>query len=85
MLTAPAEVCSRCARPHELFRLSQVFSVLGLVQQGLGVSVSVRLALPEQWQGVVFKSFEPKATLHRQKAMASAPPKSKRARVEVGR
>jgi DNA-binding transcriptional LysR family regulator len=49
------------ARPHELFRLPQVFSVLGLVQQGLGVSVSVRLALPEQWPGVVFKSFEPKA------------------------
>lgn len=49
------------ARPHELFRLPQVISVLGLVQQGLGVSVNVRLALPDRWPGVVFKSFDPLA------------------------
>jgi DNA-binding transcriptional LysR family regulator len=45
--------------PHEVFRLPQIISVLGLVQQGLGVSVSVRLALPERWPGVVYRPFKP--------------------------
>jgi DNA-binding transcriptional LysR family regulator len=49
------------ARPRELFRLPQVLSVLGLVEQGLGLSVSVRLALPERWPGVVYRSFKPSA------------------------
>jgi DNA-binding transcriptional LysR family regulator len=52
------------ARPRELFRLPQVLSVLGLVQQGLGLSVSVRLALPDAWPGVVYRPFRPVATRH---------------------
>ncbi|RZA16093.1 MAG: LysR family transcriptional regulator, partial [Lysobacteraceae bacterium] len=47
------------ARPLELFRLPQVLSVLGLVQQGLGVSVSVRMALPDSWPGVVYRPLRP--------------------------
>lgn len=52
------------ARPRELFRLPQVLSVLGLVQQGLGVSVSVRLALPDAWPGVVYRPFQPATARH---------------------
>lgn len=52
------------AQPRELFRLPQVLSVLGLVQQGLGVSVSVRLALPDAWPGVVYRPFRPAAPRH---------------------
>jgi DNA-binding transcriptional LysR family regulator len=52
------------AQPHELFKLPQVLSVLGLVQQGLGVSVSVRLALPDEWPGVVYRPFEPAVDRH---------------------
>ena len=52
------------AVPHELFRLPQVLSVLGLVEQGLGISVSVRLALPDKWPGVVYRPFRPAATRH---------------------
>ncbi|WP_235533522.1 MULTISPECIES: LysR family transcriptional regulator [unclassified Roseateles] len=47
------------ARPLELFRLPQVLSVLGLVQQGLGVSVSVRMALPDAWPGVTYRPLRP--------------------------
>ncbi|WP_363324835.1 LysR family transcriptional regulator substrate-binding protein [Eleftheria terrae] len=52
------------AEPVELFRLPQVLSVLGLVQQGLGVSVSVRLALPDVWPGVVYRPLRPAAARH---------------------
>lgn len=52
------------AVPHELFRLPQVLSVLGLVEQGLGISVSVRLALPDKWPGVVYRPFRPAAARH---------------------
>jgi DNA-binding transcriptional LysR family regulator len=52
------------AQPRELFRLPQVLSVLGLVQEGLGVSVSVRLALPDSWPGVVYCPFQPVAARH---------------------
>lgn len=33
--------------------------MLGLVQQGLGVSVSVRMALPDSWPGVVYRPLRP--------------------------
>lgn len=56
------------AEPHELFRLPQVLSVLGLVEQGLGVSLSVRLALPDHWPGVVYRSLAP--AVSRQVALA---------------
>lgn len=56
------------AQPLELFRMPQVMSVLGLVAQGLGVSVSVRLALPDAWPGVVYRPLLPAAT--RQVALA---------------
>lgn len=52
------------AQPRELFRLPQVLSMLGLVQQGLGLSVSVRLALPAAWPGVVYRPFRPAAARH---------------------
>lgn len=47
------------AVPRELFRLPQVMSVLGLVEQGLGISISVRLALPDSWPGVVYRPLQP--------------------------
>ncbi len=52
------------AQPRELFRLPQVLSMLGLVEQGLGVSVSVRLALPAAWPGVVYRPFGPAVPRH---------------------
>jgi DNA-binding transcriptional LysR family regulator len=52
------------AQPLELFRMPQVMSVLGLVAQGLGVSVSVRLALPDTWPGVVYRPFQPAVERH---------------------
>lgn len=52
------------AQPRELFRLPQVLSMLGLVQQGLGVSVSVRMALPATWPGVVYRPFRPSVARH---------------------
>ena len=52
------------AAPRELFRLPQVLSVLGLVQQGLGVSVSVGLALPDTWPGVVYRPLQPRVARH---------------------
>lgn len=52
------------AQPRELFRLPQVLSMLGLVQQGLGVSVSVRMALPATWPGVVYRPFRPAVARH---------------------
>ncbi|HEX5684905.1 MAG TPA: LysR family transcriptional regulator [Ideonella sp.] len=52
------------AQPLELFRMPQVISVLGLVAQGLGVSVSVRLALPDAWPGVVYRPFLPTVERH---------------------
>jgi len=52
------------AQPLELFRMPQVMSVLGLVAQGLGVSVSVRLALPDAWPGVAYRPFLPAVERH---------------------
>lgn len=52
------------AQPRELFRLPQVLSVLGLVQEGMGISVSVRLALPDAWPGVVYRPLAPAARRH---------------------
>lgn len=52
------------AQPRELFSLPQVLSMLGLVEQGLGVSVSVRLALPAAWPGVVYRPFIPAVARH---------------------
>lgn len=48
-------------RPRVLYRLSQVVSVLGLVQRGLGVSIAARLVLPEQYPGVVYRPLHPPA------------------------
>lgn len=52
------------AQPRELFRLPQVLSMLGLVEQGLGLSVSVRMALPAAWPGVVYRPLRPAAARH---------------------
>jgi DNA-binding transcriptional LysR family regulator len=52
------------AQPLDLFRMPQVMSVLGLVAQGLGVSVSVRLALPDAWPGVAYRPFLPAVERH---------------------
>jgi DNA-binding transcriptional LysR family regulator len=52
------------AKPHEVYRMPQVLSVLGLVQQGLGVSISVELAIPDTWPGVVFRPLDPPARRH---------------------
>ena len=48
-------------RPRVRYRFSQVISILGIVQQGLGVSIAPRLALPEQYPGVVYRPLEPRA------------------------
>lgn len=71
------------AEPLELFRLPQVLSVLGLVQQGLGVSVSVRLALPDAWPGVVYRPLQPAATRQIALAMLDATALSPAARAFV--
>jgi DNA-binding transcriptional LysR family regulator len=52
------------SKPHEVYRMPQILSVLGLVQQGLGVSISVELAVPDSWPGVVFRPFDPPARRH---------------------
>ena len=48
-------------RPRVRYRFSQVISILGIVQQGLGVSIAPRLALPEQYPGVVYRPLQPRA------------------------
>jgi DNA-binding transcriptional LysR family regulator len=48
-------------RPRVRYRFSQVVSILGIVQQGLGVSIAPRLALPEQYPGVVYRPLDPPA------------------------
>ena len=40
-----------------------MISILGVVQQGLGVSIAPRLALPDQFPGVVYRPLEPRAPL----------------------
>ena len=49
------------ARPRVRYRFTQVISILGVVQQGLGVSIAPRLALPDQFPGVVYRPLEPRA------------------------
>jgi DNA-binding transcriptional LysR family regulator len=48
-------------RPRVRYRFSQVISILGIVQQGLGVSIAPRLALPDQYPGVVYRPLDPRA------------------------
>jgi DNA-binding transcriptional LysR family regulator len=48
-------------RPRVRYRFSQVISILGIVQQGLGVSIAPRLALPDQYPGVVYRPLDPQA------------------------
>jgi len=48
-------------RPRVRYRFTQVISILGVVQQGLGVSIAPRLALPEQYPGVVYRPLHPRA------------------------
>jgi DNA-binding transcriptional LysR family regulator len=48
-------------RPRVRYRFSQVIWILGIVQQGLGVSIAPRLALPAQYPGVVYRPLEPRA------------------------
>ena len=45
-------------RPRVRYRFCQVISILGIVQQGLGVSIAPRLALPEQYPAVVYRPLE---------------------------
>jgi DNA-binding transcriptional LysR family regulator len=49
------------ARPRIRYRFTQVISILGVVQQGLGVSIAPRFALPDQFPGVVYRPLEPRA------------------------
>ena len=48
-------------RPRVRYRFSQVISILGIGQQGLGVSIAPRLALLEQYPCVVYRPLEPRA------------------------
>ena len=45
-------------RPRVRYRFSHVVSILGIVQQGLGVSIAPRLAHPEQYPCVVYRPLE---------------------------
>lgn len=56
------------AKPRILFRLPQILSIIGVVQSGLAVSIIARLALPDQFPGVVYRSLTPRAP--RQVALA---------------
>jgi DNA-binding transcriptional LysR family regulator len=46
--------------PKVVYQLPQLLSILGFVQQGLGVAISTRLALPKSYPGVSYKSLDPK-------------------------
>jgi DNA-binding transcriptional LysR family regulator len=55
-------------RPRVLHRSKQVVSILGLVQQGLGVSGAPRLVLPDRYPGVAYRPLAPRVP--RQVALA---------------
>jgi DNA-binding transcriptional LysR family regulator len=55
-------------RPRILYRFSQVISILGVVQRGLGVSIAPRLALPDRYPDVAYRPLAPRAP--RQVALA---------------
>jgi DNA-binding transcriptional LysR family regulator len=48
-------------RPRILYRFSQVISILGVVQRGLGVSIAPRLALPDRYPDVAYRPLAPRA------------------------
>ncbi len=47
------------ARPHVLYHLTQVVSILEFVRRGLAVSMAARLALPDAPKGVVYRPLLP--------------------------
>ncbi len=47
------------ARPHVLYHLTQVVSILEFVRRGLAVSMAARLALPDPPKGVVYRPLSP--------------------------
>lgn len=49
-------------RPRTSFELVQLMSILELVASGKGISVLAKLALPDRYQGVVFRPLAPGAT-----------------------
>jgi DNA-binding transcriptional LysR family regulator len=48
-------------RPRVCYRFSQVISILGVAQRGLGVSIAPRLAVPDHYPGVVYRPLRPRA------------------------
>lgn len=47
------------ARPHVLYHLTQIVSILEFVRQGVAVSMAARLALPAPPKGVVYRPLSP--------------------------
>lgn len=47
------------ARPHVLYHLTQIVSILEFVRRGLAVAVAARLALPDAPAGVVYRPLRP--------------------------
>jgi DNA-binding transcriptional LysR family regulator len=48
-------------RPRVPYRFSHVISILGIVQQGLGVSIAPAARASEQYPCVVYRPLEPRA------------------------
>lgn len=49
------------SRPRILYRFPQLLSILGFVGRGLAVSIAARLALPDEYPGVVYRPLRPRA------------------------
>jgi DNA-binding transcriptional LysR family regulator len=49
------------ARPNQLYRFEQLYSILGFVAQGHAVGIAARMALPDQYAGVVYRPLSPRA------------------------
>ncbi|MGH8805355.1 MAG: LysR family transcriptional regulator [Polaromonas sp.] len=47
------------ARPHVLYHLTQIVSILEFARRGLAVSMAARLALPDPPRGVVYRPLSP--------------------------
>jgi DNA-binding transcriptional LysR family regulator len=48
------------AKPKILFHMTQIISILGVVQSGLALSIVARLSLPEHYPGVIYRSLDPR-------------------------
>jgi len=48
-------------KPKILFHITQIISILGVVQSGLALSIVARLSLPNHYPGVIYRPLNPRA------------------------